>query len=72
MTANRIAILCLAVYGALFIITFGRAAANTVCDEKLWQPCPDQRVGAGLVSATFWPLYWSLVAFEKGADDDRA
>ena len=58
-------LMCLAAYAAAFIITFGHAAAHKECDQRKWQPCSEQRAGAGLISALFWPLYWSLFAFDE-------
>lgn len=56
------------VYGAVAIVTFGRAAVHADCryssESRRIGRERDCRGMSGLAAGVAWPLYWSWVAFE--------
>lgn len=49
---------------AVGVLTFGHSAANADCEPSQFVSCVEQKAAAGMMSAIFWPLYWSWAAFD--------
>jgi hypothetical protein len=63
-TFERRLLLCVAIYAAVAIVTFGRAAANAECIYvRAEAGCSNDKAAKGFMAAAIWPLYWSWEAW---------